>query len=79
MTNARFPRPFILRRTIDHTGVSGAGDVAEGVLFSDGTTVIRWRGQYASTVTWASLDDALAVHGHDGATITVFAGGEATQ
>lgn len=68
-----FPRPFILRRTVDHTGVSGAGDVAEGVLFSDGTTVIRWRGRYASTVVWASLDDALAVHGHDGATIPVFA------
>ncbi|MFI0739327.1 hypothetical protein ACH4PU_14745 [Streptomyces sp. NPDC021100] len=69
----RFPRPFLLRRAIDHTGVSGVGIVAEGVLFTDGTAALRWRGAHASTVIWASLDDALAVHGHDGATVAVFA------
>ncbi|MFG7941203.1 hypothetical protein [Streptomyces cacaoi] len=73
MTAANAPRPFILRRSADHTAVSGADDVAEGVLFNDGTTVIRWRGSRASTVVWASLNDALAVHGHDGATRPVFA------
>ncbi|MFI9203317.1 hypothetical protein [Streptomyces sp. NPDC053048] len=69
----QFPRPFALHRTLDHTGVSGTGIVAEGVLFTDGTAVIRWRGPHASTVIWASLDDALAVHGHDGATVPLFA------
>lgn len=68
-----FPRPFVLRRAVDHTGVSGTGTVAEGALFTDGTAVIRWRGRHASTVVWASLDDALAVHGHNGDTRAVFA------
>lgn len=62
-------RRFVLQRHTDVTGVSGTGRVAEGVQFTDGTVVIRWAGTRASTVVWASLDDALAVHGHDGATI----------
>lgn len=61
-------RPFQLVRTTDVTGVSGTGVVATGVEFPDGTVAIRWRGARASTVTWDSLDDALAVHGHGGAT-----------
>ncbi|MFB7899965.1 hypothetical protein ACFC1B_26980 [Streptomyces xiamenensis] len=69
----QFPRPFLLRRTTDHTGVSGIGTVATGAQFPDGTVVLRWRGPHASTVIWGSLDDALAVHGHDGATVPVFA------
>lgn len=62
------PRRFVLRRDEDHTGVSGVGDVAEGVQWSDGTVAIRWRGQQASTVVWSSLADADAVHGHGGST-----------
>lgn len=65
-------RTFTLIRRVDHTGVSGTGIVAEGVRFSDGTVVLRWRGQYASTVVWASLDDAMHVHGHDGATTVMW-------
>ena len=68
-----FPRPFVLRRAEDVSGVSGTGDVAEGVVFSDGTVALRWRGGKASTVLWSSLDDAIAVHGHDGRTKVVFA------
>lgn len=63
---------FELVRTKDVTGVSGVGVVAEGVVFTDGTVVLRWRGQHASTVVWSSLDSVLAVHGHDGATQAVF-------
>lgn len=65
-------RRFDLVRTTDVTGVSGTGKVAEGVVFEDGTVVLRWHGQYASTVVWASLEDALAVHGHAGNTQAVF-------
>jgi hypothetical protein len=61
-------RPFRLVRVKDTSGVSGTGHVADGVMFPDGVTVLRWLGKYASTVVWASIDDALAVHGHDGAT-----------
>lgn len=68
-----FPRPFVLRRAEDVSGVSGTGDVAEGVEFTDGTVALRWRSETASTVLWDRLDDAEAVHGHDGRTAVVFA------
>lgn len=63
---------FQLHRDVDHTGVSGRGLVAEGVLFGDGSVVLRWLGERASTVIWKSMQDAVDVHGHDGATRFVF-------
>lgn len=65
------PEPFALYRHQDVTGVSGEGTVAHGVQFTDGTVVIRWLGAKPSTVIWASMDDAMAVHGHDGKTQVV--------
>lgn len=67
-----WPRGFILLRSVDHTGVSGTGVVAHGVQFYDDTVVLRWLGEHASTVVWKSLDDALAIHGHGGATQVVW-------
>lgn len=61
-------RRFNLVRYVDHTGVSGVGNVAEGVMFSDGSVVLHWFGEHSSIVVWRSLDDAIAVHGHNGAT-----------
>ena len=66
------PRPFALHRGQDVTGVSGTGTVAHGVQFADGTVVIRWLGEFASTVVWDSLDAAMKVHGHDGKTRVVW-------
>lgn len=66
------PVRFNLERHRDVTGVSGTGVVAHGVVFPDGTTVLRWLGDHQSTVVWPSLDDAMAVHGHDGATQAVY-------
>lgn len=66
------PRLFVLRRSEDPTGVSGTGDVADGVVWPDGTVSIRWRGPRPSTVNWGSLVDAEAVHGHGGATRIVY-------
>lgn len=62
------PRVGFLMRRYDHTGVSGTGQVAEVAEFADGTAVVRWHGEHASTVVWASVDDALAIHGHQGDT-----------
>lgn len=59
-------------RDHDHSGISGVGVVADGAQFPDGTVALRWRGPHASTVLWASLDDAIAVHGHNGATRVVW-------
>lgn len=63
-----YPRRFLLRRDVDHTGVSGTGFVAEGVLWTDGTVTLRWLGKHSSHVVWRRLTDAEAIHGHDGAT-----------
>jgi hypothetical protein len=65
-------RTFVLHRKRDVSGISGIGRVAEGVQFSDGTVVLRWLTDKASTVVWDSLEDAMAVHGHDGNTKVVW-------
>ena len=63
---------FVLRRTQDISGVSGTGDVADGVQWPDGRVTIRWRGDHPSTVNWDDIGDALFVHGHAGATKIVW-------
>lgn len=67
-------RTFEFHRDQDVTGYSGTGVVADGVTFDDGTTVVHWRGERRSTVVWPSVEDAIAVHGHDGATRLVYTG-----
>lgn len=66
------PRRFHLQRTVDVSGVSGTGRVADGVQWADGTVSIRWTGPMPSTVFWHSLANALHVHGHGGATRIVW-------
>lgn len=70
-----WPRPFVLIRHEDETGVSteqGAapGDVvAWGVAFPDGPAVTRWCvSDVRQTAVFASVDDVVAIHGHGGKT-----------
>lgn len=63
---------FYLQRDVDETGASGTGRVADGVLWADGTASLRWHGVHSSLVHWSSLDDAIAIHGHDGKTFPVW-------
>jgi hypothetical protein len=65
-------RTFVLHRNIDISGVSGTGIVAEGVQFSDATVVLRWLGEIPSTVNWRNIEDAMKIHGHNGATELVW-------
>jgi hypothetical protein len=65
---------FELHREEDVSGVSGVGVVAEGVQFHDGTVVIRWFGDDASTVVWPDIASAEKVHGHGGRTRIVWNG-----
>lgn len=66
-------RTGVLRRVEDETGLSGTGDVAWIVEFPDGVCVTRWCvTDIRQTCVWASLDDVLAVHGHDGKTRIVW-------
>jgi hypothetical protein len=47
-------------------GISNSGDGAdyEGVIFGDGTVVIRWLTAYRSHSVWACWADFYQVHGH---------------
>jgi hypothetical protein len=65
-------RMFELVRHHDVSGVSGTGIVAEGVVWTDGAVALRWYGEHPSTADWLSLDDLLAVHGHEGDTTVHF-------
>lgn len=62
------PETFDLVRLVDATGVSGTGKVAEGAVFGDGTTVLRWLTEHRSTVVYESAREVLAIHGHGGKT-----------
>lgn len=59
---------FVLDREVDPTGISGTGLVAEGVQFWDGTVALRWRNLTAATGVYGSIQDVVAIHGHDGST-----------
>lgn len=72
------PRPFVLQRHADPSGISGTGVVAEGVQFTDGHASLRWRGPHPSTVAWDNVDRIVAVHGHNGATELLWLDGGAS-
>ncbi len=65
-------RRFVLRRLEDVNGISGVGDVAEGVEFTDGTAAMRWRTTTASTTFYASMVDVEKIHGHEGRTVVIW-------
>ncbi len=81
-------RRFQLHRDAAVSGISGAGIVADGTQFPkecaitwpDGAVLhlpagwvrLVWRGAYRSTVLWDSPEQAMAVHGHGGATRLVW-------
>lgn len=58
---------FQLVRTDDISGCSGIGIVADGVEWPDGRVSMRWRPGRAgvsTTVTYDSMADVMALHGH---------------
>lgn len=71
MINAR--RFHLLRHT-DESGVSGEGIVAWGVVFPDGTVVLRWISAWPTSVVFhdRGMEGVEAVHGHNGSTEIVW-------
>jgi hypothetical protein len=71
ITPATFPRPFLLERRADPSGVSGTGIVAEGVEFRDGTVALRWTSMWPTSVVFhdRGMASVQAIHGHDGLTV----------
>ena len=63
---------FYLDRKEDVSGTSGTGIVAEGIVFSNGKCALSWTTQYQSIAVYDSIDDLIAIHGHDGKTTVVF-------
>lgn len=68
-------RTFSLVRNEDASGVSGTGHVASGVQFVDGKCVMHWDTSTSSIAIYESVTDLIAIHGHEGRTVVVFADG----
>ena len=67
-------RRFELHRDQDITGVSGTGVVADGVAFDDGVVVLRWRGEWPTSIVWheRAVESVEHVHGHNGHSFIVW-------
>ena len=63
---------FHLHRSVDESGVSGIGLVAEGVCFSNGRCVISWLTRTSSIAVYDNIDDVETIHGHNGQTYVVW-------
>lgn len=65
---------FYLVRLEDPSGVSGEGIVAEGVQFSQGDAMVKWKGDFPVFHWWPKgWQHTNAIHGHDGRTKIVWA------
>lgn len=71
------PRLFELYRHQDVSGVTGTGTVAWGVEWPDKTATLRWHGEHPATAVWPNVEEILAVHGHEGATVLRWLDGRA--
>lgn len=65
-------KEFYLDRIADATGISGTGRVAHGVVFDDGTVVLRWLTRHRSTCLYSDIGEVEAIHGHNGSTKIVY-------
>jgi len=62
---------FELRRTVDESGVSGTGTVAQGVIFDNGWCALTWLTEHTSVAFYTSIEEVIAIHGHNGKTVAV--------
>jgi hypothetical protein len=64
-----WPRAFVLIRSLDVSGVSGTGVIAEGVVWWNGSASVCWRGRMPSMTFFPGGIPAIeAIHGHAGST-----------
>lgn len=61
-------RRFNLVRSKDISGVSGVGNVAEGVEFDTGKVVICWVSKYHSLGIFDTVHELEMIHGHENST-----------
>ncbi len=61
---------FLLQRLEDETGISGEGIIAEGVQFTNGTTVLIWLTEIHSIAAiYENIEIMEQLHGHNGKTV----------
>jgi hypothetical protein len=61
-------RRFLVIRNQEVSDIPNSDVIAEGTVFSDGMSVIRWLREPCSMSVFNTVDDVLAVHGHEGKT-----------
>lgn len=61
-------RRFKLVRKEDIHGCSGTGHVADGCVFKGGQCVLVWKSDHPSLNIYKSVEDVVALHGHEGRT-----------
>jgi hypothetical protein len=62
---------FYLYRHEDETGISGTGQVAEGVIFNNGWVAMMWLTEPGSFCWYSSIRDVEKIHGHSNKTEVV--------
>lgn len=55
-------RRFILNRKTDQTGVSGTGNVLEGVILASGKVVAEWRSPHKTMGIYDSINQFKTIH-----------------
>jgi hypothetical protein len=60
---------FHLRRIEDETGISGTGIVTDGLVFEDGSVIMKWNTETTSVGIYQSIEDVIIIHGHGGRTV----------
>jgi len=53
---------FKVSRRYDESGVSGTGHIIDGIVFNDGTTVIKWLTEMSSIAIYRSFEEFKAIH-----------------
>ncbi len=65
-------KEFHLIRIEDVHGVSGTGLVARGIVFpKDNKCAMEWESDYDTITMFGSIEEIVAIHGHDGKTKVV--------
>ena len=75
-------RRFVLRRLEDIHGCSGTGIVAQGVEFWNGKATLCWfpgPAGVSSVSHFESVEEVIALHGHDGKTVVDYIDRETSQ
>ena len=62
-------RRFNLVRNEDETGISGTGNVAQGIQFDTGRCAMAWLTSVSSIAVYDSIEDIVFIHGHNGKTL----------